>query len=135
MFVQRPRSSSAGCTFPARLIALMYILPSFTNGIQGLFGHRRPRITLRSSLLEYGRARSGRRAFLVLQMHLEIEALPWSCPARAGFLPCWPTGARAGVKFFEERRTLSRTLTNFLRNCEFFVNNAIDKAPPLLLLK
>ena len=56
----------------------MYILPSFTNGIQGFFrGIGDLKITLRSSLLNMA-VRVAAAAFLVLQMHLEIEALPWS---------------------------------------------------------
>ena len=77
MFVQEPEVVELGVRF-LRLIALMYILPSFTNGIQGFFrGIGDLKITLRSSLLNMA-MRVAAAAFLVLKMHLEIEALPWS---------------------------------------------------------
>lgn len=61
-----------------RLVSLMYVLPGATNGIQGFFrGMGQLKITLNSSLLNMA-ARVAAAAVLVLALHMDIEALPWS---------------------------------------------------------
>ncbi|MBO7353770.1 MAG: MATE family efflux transporter, partial [Lachnospiraceae bacterium] len=61
-----------------RLIAFMYIMPAFTNGIQGYFrGVGRLKLTLAASMINMG-TRVGTAAVLVIGLGLGIEALPWS---------------------------------------------------------
>ena len=61
------------------LIALMYILPAVTNGIQGYFrGIGDLKITLISSFVDMGILACLAAAPLVFKMHLGIEALPYS---------------------------------------------------------
>lgn len=77
LFVQDPAVVELGARF-LRLIALLYFLPAATNGIQGYFrGMGDLKITLRSSILNMA-ARVPAAALLVLGLHMEIEALPWS---------------------------------------------------------
>lgn len=62
-----------------RLIALMYVLPAVTNGIQGYFrGTGKLKITLISSILNMG-MRFISCMILVFIFHMGIEAVPWSC--------------------------------------------------------
>ena len=66
-----------GCGF-LRLVSLLYLLPSATNGIQGGFrGVGQLQVTLNSSLLNMG-GRVAAAALFVLVFHMDIEALPWS---------------------------------------------------------
>ncbi len=61
-----------------RLIAFMYILPAFTNGIQGYFrGIGRLKVTLAASIANMF-TRVAAAAILVFAFGLGIEALPWS---------------------------------------------------------
>ena len=77
LFVTDPEVIHLGVRF-LRTVSLFYLMPAFTNGIQGFFrGIGDLKITLRSSLLNMA-VRVAAAAFLVLKMHLEIEALPWS---------------------------------------------------------
>ena len=77
LFVKDEEVISHGVTY-LHLISVMYILPAFTNGIQGLFrGIGDLKITLISSFINMG-VRVLAAAPLVLIMHLGIEALPFS---------------------------------------------------------
>ena len=77
LFVKDEEVISHGVTY-LHLISVMYILPAFTNGIQGFFrGIGDLKITLISSLINMG-VRVLAAAPLVLIMHLGIEALPFS---------------------------------------------------------
>ena len=77
LFVKDEEVISHGVTY-LHLISVMYILPSFTNGIQGFFrGIGDLKITLISSFINMG-VRVLAAAPLVLIMHLGIEALPFS---------------------------------------------------------
>ena len=64
-----------------RLIALMYVLPSCTNAIQGYFrGIGDLRITLVSSIMNMG-VRFAACFLMVFYFHMGIEAVPWACMA------------------------------------------------------
>ena len=64
-----------------RLIALMYVLPSCTNAIQGYFrGIGDLRITLVSSIMNMG-VRFAACFLMVFHFHMGIEAVPWACMA------------------------------------------------------
>ena len=64
-----------------RLIALMYVMPSCTNAIQGYFrGIGDLRITLVSSIMNMG-VRFAACFFMVFHFHMGIEAVPWACMA------------------------------------------------------
>ncbi len=64
-----------------RLIALMYLVPAVTNGIQGYFrGIGDLRVTLISSMTNMG-VRLAAAAVMVFLFSLEMEALPLSCLA------------------------------------------------------
>ena len=77
LFVKDEEVISHGVTY-LHLISVMYILPAFTNGIQGFFrGIGDLKITLISSFINMG-VRVLAAAPLVLIMHLGIEALPFS---------------------------------------------------------
>ena len=77
LFVKDEEVISHGVTY-LHLISIMYILPAFTNGIQGFFrGIGDLKITLISSFINMG-VRVLAAAPLVLIMHLGIEALPFS---------------------------------------------------------
>ena len=77
LFVKDEEVISHGVTY-LHLISVMYILPAFTNGIQGFFrGIGDLKITLISSFITMG-VRVLAAAPLVLIMHLGIEALPFS---------------------------------------------------------
>ena len=77
LFVKDEEVISHGVTY-LHLISVMYILPAFTNGIQGFFrGIGDLKITLISSFINMG-VRVLAAAPLVLIMHLGIEALPVS---------------------------------------------------------
>ena len=77
LFVQDEEVIMHGVTY-LHLISIMYILPAFTNGIQGFFrGIGDLKITLISSLVNMG-VRVIVAAPLVLHFHLGIEALPYS---------------------------------------------------------
>ena len=77
LFVKDEEVISHGVTY-LHLISVMYILPAFTNGIQGFFrGICDLKITLISSFINMG-VRVLAAAPLVLIMHLGIEALPFS---------------------------------------------------------
>ena len=77
LFVKDEELISHGVTY-LHLISVMYILPAFTNGIQGFFrGIGDLKITLISSFINMG-VRVLAAAPLVLIMHLGIEALPFS---------------------------------------------------------
>lgn len=77
LFVKDEEVISHGVTY-MHLISVMYILPAFTNGIQGFFrGIGDLKITLISSFINMG-VRVLAAAPLVLIMHLGIEALPFS---------------------------------------------------------
>ena len=80
LFADEPEVVALGVRF-LRLVSLMYLLPSATNGIQGGFrGVGRLQVTLNSSLLNMG-ARVAAAALFVLALHMDIEALPWSYAA------------------------------------------------------
>ena len=77
LFVKDEEVISHGVTY-LHLISVMYILPAFTNGIQGFFrGIGDLKITLISSFINMG-VRVLAAAPLVLIMHFGIEALPFS---------------------------------------------------------
>ncbi len=77
LFVKDEEVIGHGVTY-LHLISVMYILPAFTNGIQGFFrGIGDLKITLISSFINMG-VRVLAAAPLVLIMHLGIEALPFS---------------------------------------------------------
>ena len=77
LFVKDEEVIGHGVTY-LHLISVMYILPAFTNGIQGFFrGIGDLKITLISSFINMG-VRVLAAAPLVLVMHLGIEALPFS---------------------------------------------------------
>ena len=77
LFVKDEEVISHGVTY-LHLISVMYILPAFTNGIQGFFrGIGDLKITLISSFINMG-VRVLAAAPLFLIMHLGIEALPFS---------------------------------------------------------
>ena len=77
LFVKDEEVISHGVTY-LPLISVMYILPAFTNGIQGFFrGIGDLKITLISSFINMG-VRVLAAAPLVLIMHFGIEALPFS---------------------------------------------------------
>ena len=77
LFVKDEEVISHGVTY-LHLISVMYILPAFTNGIQGFFrGIGDLKITLISSFINMG-VRVLAAAPRVLIMHLGIEALPFS---------------------------------------------------------
>ena len=62
-----------------RLIALMYVLPALTNGIQGYFrGIGNLRITLAGSLLNMG-MRFVSCLIYAFVFHMGIAAVPWAC--------------------------------------------------------
>lgn len=62
-----------------RLIALMYVLPALTNGIQGYFrGTGNLRITLAGSLLNMG-MRFFSCLIYAFVFHMGIAAVPWAC--------------------------------------------------------
>ena len=64
-----------------RMIALMYVLPAFTNGVQGYFrGVGQLKITLVSSLINMG-VRFAVSVVLVQRFGMGIQAVPWSCMA------------------------------------------------------
>ena len=77
LFVQDEEVIMHGVTY-LHLISIMYILPAFTNGIQGFFrGIGDLKITLISSLVNMT-VRVIVAAPLVFSLHLGIEALPYS---------------------------------------------------------
>lgn len=77
LFADDPEVVDLGVRF-LRLVALFYLFPSATNGIQGGFrGIGKLQITLNSSLLNMG-GRVAAAALLVLVCKMDIEALPWS---------------------------------------------------------
>ncbi len=77
LFADEPEVIALGVRF-LRLVSLLYLLPSATNGIQGGFrGVGRLQVTLNSSLLNMG-GRVAAAALFVLVFHMDIEALPWS---------------------------------------------------------
>lgn len=77
LFADDPEVVDLGVRF-LRLVSLFYLFPSATNGIQGGFrGIGKLQITLNSSLLNMG-GRVAAAALLVLVLHMDIEALPWS---------------------------------------------------------
>ena len=62
-----------------KLIALMYILPAMTNGIQGYFrGIGNMKITLAASILNMG-MRFASCLVYVFIFRMGIEAVPWAC--------------------------------------------------------
>ena len=77
LFADEPEVVALGVRF-LRLVSLLYLLPSATNGIQGGFrGVGQLQVTLNSSLLNMG-GRVAAAALFVLVFHMDIEALPWS---------------------------------------------------------
>lgn len=77
LFADEPEVVALGVRF-LRLVSLLYLLPSATNGIQGGFrGVGKLQVTLNSSLLNMG-GRVAAAALFVLVFHMDIEALPWS---------------------------------------------------------
>lgn len=77
LFADEPKVVALGVRF-LRLVSLLYLLPSATNGIQGGFrGVGKLQVTLNSSLLNMG-GRVAAAALFVLVFHMDIEALPWS---------------------------------------------------------
>ena len=77
LFADEPEVIALGVRF-LRLVSLLYLLPSATNGIQGGFrGVGRLQVTLNSSLLNMG-GRVAAAALFVLVFRMDIEALPWS---------------------------------------------------------
>ena len=77
LFVQDEEVIMHGVTY-LHLISIMYILPAFTNGIQGFFsGIGDLKITLISRLVNMT-VRVIVAAPLVFSLHLGIEALPYS---------------------------------------------------------
>lgn len=77
LFVNNEEVIRHGVTY-LRLISVMYILPAFTNGIQGYFrGIGDLKITLLSSFINMG-VRIVAAIPLVFLLGLEIEALPFS---------------------------------------------------------
>lgn len=77
LFVSNEEVISHGVSY-LRLISIMYILPSFTNGIQGYFrGIGDLKITLLSSFVNMG-VRVLAAVPLVFLLKLQIEALPLS---------------------------------------------------------
>lgn len=77
LFVQDEEVIMHGVTY-LHLISIMYILPAFTNGIQGFFrGIGDLKITLISSLVNMT-VRVIVAVPLVFSLHLGIEALPYS---------------------------------------------------------
>lgn len=63
------------------LIALMYVLPAFTNALQGYFrGIGDLKITLISSLINMG-VRFASCFYFVARRGMGIEAVPWACMA------------------------------------------------------
>lgn len=77
LFADEPEVVALGVRF-LRLVSLLYLLPSATNGIQGGFrGVGQLQVTLNSSLLNMG-GRVAAAALFVLVFRMDIEALPWS---------------------------------------------------------
>jgi len=78
LFTNEPEVIQEGETY-LHLIALMYILPAFTNGLQGYFrGIGDLKITLFSSLINMG-SRFLSCMFYVNIMHLGIRSVPFAC--------------------------------------------------------
>lgn len=78
LFTAEERVVELGAQY-LQLIALMYILPSLTNGLQGYFrGVGDLKVTLISSLLNMG-SRFLSCLFYVHFLHLGIRAVPWAC--------------------------------------------------------
>ena len=62
-----------------KLIALMYFLPAFTNGMQGFFrGVGDLKVTLVGSILNMG-MRFASCFYFIAVRHMGIEAVPWAC--------------------------------------------------------
>ena len=73
LFADEPEVVALGVRF-LRLVSLLYLLPSATNGIQGGFrGVGQLQVTLNSSLLNMG-GRVAAAALFVLVFHMDIEA-------------------------------------------------------------
>ena len=79
-FTRAPEVIREGETY-LRLIALMYVLPAFTNGLQGYFrGIGDLKVTLASSIINMG-TRFLTALVLIGRFHRGIEAVPFSCLA------------------------------------------------------
>ncbi len=77
LFVDDAEVVELGVRF-LKLLSLMLLMPSATNGIQGFFRSvGRMQITLNSSLLNMG-ARVAAAVVFVFAFNMDIEALPWS---------------------------------------------------------
>ena len=79
-FTKDPEVIREGETY-LRLIALMYVLPAFTNGLQGYFrGIGDLKVTLASSLVNMG-TRFLTALVLIGRLHFGIDAVPFACLA------------------------------------------------------
>ena len=129
LFVTDPEVIHLGVRF-LRTVSLFYLMPAFTNGIQGFFrGVGDLKVTLVSSTINM-LFRAAAAAMFVLMWKLEIEALPYSYVGRLGrhagstSCPCW-CGICAAMRTSCKIIFMLSALSIFSRNFIF-----MDRAIP-----